>query len=212
MSIQDIINTTINVIQGCVNIAKNTIAGTVNGVVYVVTHFPEVLSGMWRVFLSSVQFGQFLMRLTFEALKYVALNFTQVLKGIFDIAIELVKHIPTVFKFVLYDIPKETILFLYNNLPAVANWFVRNLPDLIAHAVGVVIGFIYAPFKISADAISSGYHYVVGNDNVETVQIEPASKTLLPAYTHQSSATEKVPALEAKDNSLSNDQLVKCKM
>ncbi len=155
MSIQSTINTTISVIQGCVTLVKNTIAATVQGLGYLFTHFPQVLNSAWEVFKGSLKLGQYLMTLGLQALKYVALNIPEIAKGLYNLTIEVFKHLPEVLKFVGYTVPK---FFLYEipkaaigHLPAIANWFAKHLPELIAHGVGVTVGIVYAPFKITYD-------------------------------------------------------------
>lgn len=187
MTIRDAINLTIDAIQGCVSLAKNTISATVNGVVYLFTHFPEVLNKMWQIFKSSLELGQHLMMLglralkhialnCFKALKYIALNLPEVLRELYDLAREIVMHLPEIIKFFgytlpkffLYEVPKAAIRYLIDHLPAIANWFVTHLPELIAHGVGVAIGLVYAPFKIIFDCLRDGLNYLFGKNNTNT--------------------------------------------
>lgn len=152
MSLQDTINTTLRVIQG-------TVTATVNGVIYLITHFPQVLNNMWEIFKASLRMGQYLMIQALRGLKYIALNLPEIARELYDLTILMLKHLPQVLKFLgytlpkflLYDAPKAVIKFLVNHLPAVVEWFVKHLPELIAHGVGVFIGIMYAPFKIGFD-------------------------------------------------------------
>jgi hypothetical protein len=158
MSLQDTINTTISVIQGCVDVAKSTISATASGIAYLFTNFPDVMKGAWEIFKGSLSLGQYLATLGLQGLKYTVLHIPEIMKGLYNVAREILEHFPEVAKFVGYTLPK---FFLYDipktalkHIPAITNWFVKHTPDLIAHSVGVGVGILYAPFKISYDFLT----------------------------------------------------------
>lgn len=178
MSFQDTINTTISAIQGCVNLAQNTITATARGIAYLFTNFPDVLKGAWEVFKGSLNLGQYFMTLALKGLKYIALNIPEIVKGLYNLTREIFEHLPQVLKFVSYTLPK---FFLYEmpkvalkHLPAIANWFVKHLPDLIAHTVGVAVGVIYAPFKIT-------YDFLLGKSNTPIARAQHNSDPIAEA-------------------------------
>lgn len=168
MILENTISITIQVIQGCVSLAKNTIYATVKGIFYLLTHLPEVLKMSWQVFKASLELGQLLMTFSLKALKYVVLNFPKIVKGLFEFSLEILKNLPefielvayTLPKIFFYEIPKAVGTYLINHLPAVANWLVRHFPELIAQGVGIMIGVVYAPFKITFDLLHDGFDKV----------------------------------------------------
>lgn len=174
MILENTISITIQVIQGCVSLAKNTIYGTVKGIFYLLTHLPEVLKMSWQVFKASLELGQLLMTFSLKALKYVVLNFPKIVKGLFEFSFEILKNLPefielvayTLPKIFFYEIPKAVGTYLINHLPAVANWLVRHFPELIAQGVGIMIGVVYAPFKITFDLLHDGFDKVFKSNSI----------------------------------------------
>lgn len=165
MSINNVIKTTIKMIEGTIQVVKAVCMATVSGIIYALTHFPQVmgqaLNTLWAVFKGSFEIGKFLGTLALKSLKYLIVNFPEVIKGIYEISLELLKHFPealkffgyTMPKFFLYTIPKEILKFVYNHFPAVAKWFFTHLPEMVANVVGVTLGIIIAPFKMAFDFV-----------------------------------------------------------
>lgn len=187
MSIQSAIQLTIKAVEGTIDFVQASSRALINGVIYGLTHLPEVLSatvqGMWFVMKNSFTLGKFLGSLAFRLFKYTLMNLPEIAKGLYEFGKVLLQHLPEVMKFCfytlpkffLYELPKQTAQFIYNHFPAVVRWLFNNLPDIIASTIGMTLGLLIAPFKIVYDQLLSAVQIKNGTQIAPTrIQEEQA--------------------------------------
>ena len=121
--------------------------------------FKQALRSLGLFFIWGLRSGELLGRIGLEIAKEIFLNFPDFLKSIYHLSRWIVRHIFDILKFFFYTTPKffltlgfniakELVHLLVENFADTFKALIQAIPQLIAHAIGITLGIILAPFII----------------------------------------------------------------
>ncbi|MBN9288001.1 MAG: hypothetical protein BGO43_00645 [Gammaproteobacteria bacterium 39-13] len=118
----------------------------VNFITNLPRNIPLFFQGILSTFKAGLNLGKEALIFLFEIAKYTLTHFTDVMKFLYEGMVFLLKHIPELIQFG-FDLIKSIV----RNALDLGKWFVRNLPHVITHTIGFILGGAYAAIELGRD-------------------------------------------------------------
>lgn len=163
-----VIDTANKIADGIVTAAKATVVVIVSTLVATVDflknlpeRFPNLVRNIGLFFRAGINLGKAFFLFLYDAAVYLLKNFPTVLRALYDVAAYVLGNIPEVLGFVkdmMVAIIKGSwslCKFLYKNAFEITKAIIQNIPNILAHTLGVVLGTVYAGFIITGKILNA---------------------------------------------------------
>lgn len=175
------VDTANNVATGIITIVKATVVVIVTSLVATVDflknlpkNFPNMLRNTWNFLKAGLNLGKAFLLLMYDATAYLLRHLPDVLRALYDAAAYVLTHIPEVLRF-MKDLTVEVVKgiwslskFLFKNIFEITKAIIENIPNILAHAVGVMLGIVYAGFIIAGKILSALLEIIVPKSALES--------------------------------------------
>lgn len=189
------------------NAIVSSIKATTNFIIRFPQNIPKYLNGIWRAFKAGVNLGIALLNLSvdigkyilqdllpdiakglYRLMKYCLQNIPEIMKVFYDAAKFLITHMPDIIEGIYnicksiikfsYNLAKSIVIGIYDNVGAIARWFIRTSPQILANIIGIIVGILYAPFAIGLELVRDGMRKVLGVQSDNITSVSPVATTV----------------------------------
>lgn len=124
-------------------------------------NFPNLIKNAWYFLKAGLNLGKAFLLLMYDMAVYLMRHLPDVCRVLYDAAAYVLTHIPEVLRF-MKDLTVEIVKglwllskFLFKNAFEITKAIIENIPNILAHAVGVMLGIVYAGFIIAGKVLNA---------------------------------------------------------
>lgn len=175
------IDTANNVATGIITVVKATVVVIMTSLVATVDflknlprNFPTLLRNTWAFLKAGLNLGKTFLLLMYDTAVYLMRHLPEVFRALYDAAAYVLTHIPEVLHF-MKDLTVEIVKaiwsfskFLFKNAFEITKEIIENIPNILAHAVGVMLGIVYAGFIITGKILSALLEIILPKSALES--------------------------------------------